>query len=202
MVMALAIAYLEDDLLVVAGYENGHTCIWHEHPSGPNWTSVYLSKAHNQPVLSLDIAKTHGLYYTSAADAVVASHPLILEKTATGRNKQIQTKHSGQQALTVRSDEKIFATAGWDGRIRVYSAKTLRELAVLKWHKEGCYALAFADLNPSVEEREQTVSKVPDTQIATIPYLTVEDKRNIKVQTTHWLAAGAKDGKVSLWDIY
>merc|ERR1712000_759487 len=46
------------------------------------------------------------------------------------------TKHAGQQGLTVRSD----------GRMRVYSTKTLKELAVLKWHKEGCYSVALADV--------------------------------------------------------
>jgi len=197
--MALAVTYLTNDLVVVAAYENGYTCVWRRGTSTSDWTSAYASKAHNQPVLSLDIAKAHGLYFTSAADALIASHPLIAEGAATEPIKQAQTKHSGQQALTVRSDGKILATAGWDGRVRVYSAKTLRELAVLKWHKEGCYALAFADLNPAVVENETNASHVSDTRLFNP---TVNEKRSVQAQTTHWLAAGAKDGKVSLWDIY
>ena len=31
---------------------------------------------------------------------------------------------------------------------------------------------------------------------------TISRHRARKAQTTHWLAAGSKDGKVSLWDIY
>ncbi|GME27423.1 wd40 repeat-like protein [Neofusicoccum parvum] len=60
--------------------------------------------------------------------------------------KATHTKHSGQQSVTVRSDGRILATAGWDGRVRVYSARSVREVAVLAWHKEGCYAVAFADV--------------------------------------------------------
>ncbi|TQS31841.1 hypothetical protein Golomagni_07867, partial [Golovinomyces magnicellulatus] len=51
--------------------------------------------------------------------------------------KTVNTKHSGQQSLSLRSDGKLFATAGWDSNVRVYSAKTLKEMAVLQWHKVG-----------------------------------------------------------------
>jgi hypothetical protein len=32
--------------------------------------------------------------------------------------------------------------------------------------------------------------------------MTVREEREQKAKTTHWLAVGSKDGKVSLWDIY
>jgi len=32
--------------------------------------------------------------------------------------------------------------------------------------------------------------------------MTVKEERDRKAKTTHWLAAGSKDGKISLWDIY
>jgi WD40 repeat protein len=118
-----------------------------------------------------------------------------------------QTKHAGQQGIKMRSDSKIFATAGWDSRVRVYSAQSLKELAVLKWHKEGCYALAFAKIN--TEEQSSSASKTSGSEVArnelvsrTGTSLSVKEKRLLKASTAHWLAAGSKDGKVSLWDIY
>ncbi|KAH6698929.1 WD repeat-containing protein, partial [Verticillium dahliae] len=54
------------------------------------------------------------------------------------------TKHSGQQSLRFRDDGRVFATGGWDAMVRVYSGKTMKEVAVLKWHEVGCYAVAFA----------------------------------------------------------
>lgn len=124
-----------------------------------------------------------------------------------------QTKHSGQQSLRIRSDGKIFATAGWDSKVRVYSTKTLKELAVLKWHEIGCFAVDFAKVGiedsadaaggentKSDEEgdgKELVVSKKPRDLTRDI-----KKERLRKVQMTHWVAAGSKDGKVSLWDIY
>lgn len=114
--------------------------------------------------------------------------------------KIVQTKHSGQQGLRIRSDSKIFATAGWDTKVRVYSVQTLKELAVLKWHKEGCYALAFAAVRNAVAE--VAAESEGKSLIAPMKSLTVKEKRDLKATTTHWIAAGSKDGKVSLWDIY
>jgi WD40 repeat protein len=121
--------------------------------------------------------------------------------------KVVQTKHSGQQGVQIRSDGRIFATAGWDSRVRVYSMQNLKELAVLKWHKEGCYAVAFAHIIGSGGDLVKAGGKkVIDEEVATTSVtgamLTVKEKRDLRATTTHWLAAGSKDGKISLWDVY
>ncbi|KAK4494380.1 hypothetical protein PRZ48_014678 [Zasmidium cellare] len=195
MTMAIAMAFQEGEfasyikeLLVVAGYESGHACVWQQKGARRAWKLVYLHKHHSQPVLSLSIATTQKAFFTSSADAIVARHPLGKSGAPA---KTVQTKHAGQQGLVVRGDEKTFATAGWDSRVRVYSVKTMKELAVLKWHKEGCYALAFADVGG--------VEKSGEGEEGT---MTVAEQRKHTAKTTHWLAAGSKDGKVSLWEIY
>lgn len=159
----------------------------------------------------MTIAPSKDHYITSAADAILAKHPLPLGKNIWNTElkplKVIQTKHSGQQGLAYRSDGKIFATAGWDAHARVYSGKTMKELAVLKWHKVGCYATAFAAVEQAAaaaadrdggaaEDGGRAVSG-QGSVVSTVP-----QRREQKAQGTHWLAAGAKDGKVSLWDIY
>ncbi|KAK0715601.1 WD40-repeat-containing domain protein [Lasiosphaeris hirsuta] len=133
--------------------------------------------------------------------------------------KVINTKHAGQQSLHVRSDGLVFATAGWDAKVRVYSAKTLREVAVLKWHQVGCFAVAFAAVGTandatasadSTKNGDDTASLAQSqlsarTSVTTVPKLvelSVRDKRMRQAKTAHWLAAGSKDGKVSLWDIF
>lgn len=157
-------------------------------------------------------------YVTSAADAIIAKHPLPavqgIWKTDLKPFKIVHTKHSGQQGLQVRSDAKIFATAGWDARVRVYSAKTMKELAVLKWHKVGCYATAFAEIvDPELvktaddfpkEDEDEDEARENHSTIAkqSTAITTVQQRRDDKAQSTHWLAAGSKDGKVSIWDIY
>ncbi|KAI4725222.1 WD40 repeat-like protein [Aureobasidium sp. EXF-10728] len=201
--MAMCVRILTQDgrIIVIAGYESGYCCLWRYDQDKKQWTLHSTTKSHTQPILSLDVAKSLRRYYTSAADATIASYSLT-DLTVSQPMKTTQTKHSGQQSLHVRSDDKIFATAGWDGCVRVYSAKTMRELAVLKWHKQGCYALAFADL--SLEETESTEDESitsEEKQVST-SLQTVGQRRQTKAQTTHWIAAGSKDGKISLWDIY
>ena len=161
-------------------------------------------------VLSLDVLPSGSCYFTSSADAIIAKHPLAPGKGTVSDSKPlkvVQTKHSGQQSLRVRSDGQILATAGWDSRVRVYSTKTLNELAVLKWHKEGCYAVAFAEVDPPLSSLSDDGKVLATRNELVVPQNTLgvktfQQERNEKARSAHWLAAGSKDGKVSLWDIY
>ncbi|KAL8807949.1 MAG: hypothetical protein Q9182_000415 [Xanthomendoza sp. 2 TL-2023] len=200
MVMALDIQAESTRLQVVAGYESGHTMVFVQSDPGAQFQRLYCAQPHSQPT-----------------DAIIAKHPLPavqgIWKTELKPFKVVQTKHSGQQGLQVRSDGKIFATAGWDSRVRVYSSKTMKELAVLKWHKVGCYTTAFAEVEScccSIKMEDDVPVKQEDTDDQdeksivhdTAAISTFQQRRDIKAQTTHWLAAGSKDGKISLWDIY
>jgi hypothetical protein len=103
-------------------------------------------------------------------------------------------------------------------------------VAVLKWHQAGCYATAFAEVEvatgtapensgdgegetegPSqkrdAEGQDNSNNNISDgsKSLATVPKLvemTVRDKRIRQARTAHWLAAGSKDGKVSVWDVF
>ncbi|KAF2275558.1 WD40 repeat-like protein [Westerdykella ornata] len=100
-----------------------------------------------------------------------------------------QTKHSGQQSLRVRSDGRLLVTGGWDSRIRIYSTKTLKEVAVLKWHNDGVYAAGFSEILDSTDERLSGLSRL-------------QKQREVRIQNKHWVVAGARDGKVSLWEVF
>ncbi|KAI9789828.1 MAG: ASTRA complex subunit [Peltula sp. TS41687] len=227
MVMALGLFQRQDSLYVVAGYESGHTKVFENESTGghtSSWKQVYSHQPHSQPVLSLAIMPCRDAYLTSSADAVLAKHNLPIDKQQDREQaclpKTINTKHAGQQGLTIRSDGKILATAGWDGRMRVYATSSMMELAVLKWHKDGCYATAFAeieeatDLKPCLTSGSSTSAKrtsdaVDEQQQALIAKegninlrALSERRRSEKARSTHWLAGGSKDGKISLWDIY
>ncbi len=201
MVMALHILHtMSSSLIIIVGYENGRTSVFKRTAFGAQgqWEQTYTSQPHLQPILSLDIDWKLGMYFTSAADAIIARHPF--QQADTIPSKDVQTKHSGQQGLRVRNDGKVFATAGWDSRIRVYSAKTLKELAVLKWHKEGCYTVAFADvLDSSTGSSHDSQRRLEGGHLVR---QTMSQRRETTAQSTHWLAAGSKDGKISLWEIY
>jgi hypothetical protein len=178
--------------------------------------------------MGLDLSQSLGNFYTSAADAIIAKYPLPRcedDIPSDDDRTIIKTGHAGQQALVVRSDDRIFATAGWDSRVRVYSTTSMQEVAVLKWHKESCYSVAFTQIfnttgrrdkegqsddrtthsvdglivddQEQLDDQEQSLTKREPKDS-----LTVKQRRELKTQNTHWLAAGSKDGKISLWDIF
>ncbi|KAF2703225.1 WD40 repeat-like protein [Pleomassaria siparia CBS 279.74] len=117
--------------------------------------------------------------------------------------KTSQTKHAGQQSLCVRSDGRLLVTGGWDSRVRIYSAKTLKQVAVLKWHKEGVYAVHFGDVlnyrGDGIEERGDAVSR---EKCALSGMSKLQQQREEQIKAKHWVAAGSKDGKVSLWEVF
>ncbi|KAJ5312336.1 hypothetical protein PENANT_c011G04469 [Penicillium antarcticum] len=218
------------DLFIVSAYEDGQVMVYahrgalktasfeieHIKKYPMKWERLYAARPHTQPVLSLDVSASYTHFVSSSADALVVKHPIpslaSVGYIPTAGYKEesplkvVNTRHSGQQGLRIRSDGKVFATAGWDSRVRVYSGKTMKELAVLKWHKDGCYAVAFGDVATpsSAKSADMEDSTTSETAAVAREYslASVQQQRNHKVQQTHWLAAGSKDGKISLWDIY
>lgn len=218
--MVMAVSLFHDPssrLLLVSGYEDGQVIV-HSQQEETNakskWKKLMSSKPHSQPILSLDVSPSRGHFITSGADATIAKFALHLTDVPdeTRLEKAVNTKHAGQQSLSIRSDGKIFATAGWDGLVRVYSVKTMKELAVLQWHKQGCYATDFAAIEPdngdvhagTVTESEPDISGSQSAEVVPRPTALelIKRQREEKALRTHWLAAGGKDGKISLWDIY
>ena len=109
--------------------------------------------------------------------------------------KMVDTKHAGQQSLRVRSDGRLLVTGGWDTRIRIYSTKTLKEVAVLQRHKEGVYAVAFNDIL-TVDDVRRNEGHGDGVKIR------AQRQRDEATKLKHYVAAGAKDGKVSLWEVF
>lgn len=88
------------------------------------------------------------------------------------RAADICIKNPGINCIRIRSDQKVFATGGWDGRIRIFSWKSLRPLAVLTEHKTG--------------------------GIMDIAY----SNSKISMWNAPIMAAAGMDGQISLWDLY
>ena len=57
--------------------------------------------------------------------------------------KQHKLINSGLSCMKIRNDKKILATGGWDYKIRIFSWKNLKPLAVLDYHKGQIQAISF-----------------------------------------------------------
>ncbi|KKA29380.1 hypothetical protein TD95_004037 [Thielaviopsis punctulata] len=224
MVMATALGYDAGLLTLAAGYENGQVTLSRRASDETTWSLVYTCTVHAQPVLSLQVSPDRTFFVTSGVDAVLAKHPIPTgphSQVATAPLRVVNTKHAGQQGLDIRSDGKVLATGGWDSRGRVYSCKTLKELAVLKWHDVGCYAAGFATISPPQSRQatnmqkelgllaqgndESTSQKTEASSVrpaARSSLVSVRDRRIMQAREGHWLALGGKDGRVSLWDVF
>lgn len=63
-------------------------------------------------------------------------------------NELISLKNAGLNFIKIRlNDAKIFSTAGWDSRVRVYSLKKAKLLCVLDFHKDTLNTLDFSAKN-------------------------------------------------------
>lgn len=180
-------------------------------------TNEDLEEESRQPTNANISLLSAGLASASSSNIEIPqrSPPRRVAEVEVSPLKIIDTKHSGQQGLQIRSDGRIFATAGWDSKVRVYSAKTMVELAVLKWHDVGCYATAFAVIDEGKDNAARGKTEIAGdsndargretaavTTIARLGQLSVKDRRIKMAKDAHWLVAGSKDGKISLWDIY
>lgn len=163
-----------------------------------------------QPILpsQLQIGRPAGLssLLSSAAPQPKVKPPPPPPPTVTiqAPYKTINTKHAGQQSLRVRSDGRLLVTGGWDTRIRIYSTKTLKEVAILKWHKEGVYAVDFSEVLESSNLTHQKEASDDGQQLARreTGLSRLQRQREERMQLKHWVVAGAKDGKVSLWEVF
>ncbi|KAF5096984.1 hypothetical protein D0Z00_002571 [Geotrichum galactomycetum] len=215
-VMALLLVEISgtSDYALVAAYESGLIAV-HRLVCGTDGyrpTLLYATKCHSQPVLSLDADPlAHAWFLSSAADAKIFQHPLaplLLESPLargadpwiTGPTVTFNAKHAGLSALAVRPDAKLFATAGWDGMIRVFDARAnvkkqqFRALAVFKGGRQnGVTTVAFSPPDDTDPPKDTHVDANAD--LATKLEL-------LKPTSDNLLAVGGKDGRISLYALY
>ncbi|KAK9462426.1 WD40 repeat-like protein [Lipomyces oligophaga] len=183
-VMALAF----DNNYLIAGYESGHISVFQL--GDAIFSELYIFKAHAHPVLALAVHSVDSTFLSVSADSKIIKHQLT---PTTEIMQSIDTKHAGINSVKIRADQKIFATGSWDGRVRIYLYKSIKLLAAFPaGRQDKIGGLAFGFYSPTLSH-SQTVQ----TQTTTI-----KEKLVQKIQDSHWLAVGGKDGRIGLWNIY
>lgn len=72
---------------------------------------------------------------------------LIKKQKQFNITKTHKLNNGGISEIKIRNDEKIYATAGWDKRIRIFNFKKQTPLAILKYHTESVYSIDFNSNN-------------------------------------------------------
>lgn len=195
-VMALLVVELPEATLLVAGYESGLVSVYKLVAEGKP-ELVYATKCHSQPILSLDLDRENFAWFmSSSADSKLVQHPLLHSSSDPWGVMPLatyNTKHSGLASLDIRSDSKIFATAGWDGMIRIFTTKPKKDsftcLAVFKGGRQN--GVSTVSFSPIETDGPKSSS------------ITLADKLQLRRTTdAHLLASGGKDGRISIYSLY
>ncbi|KAL1918090.1 uncharacterized protein VTP21DRAFT_3356 [Calcarisporiella thermophila] len=171
--MAIRLFKLESFYLLLVAYESGNVILW---KLMDNVEKVWSVKEHSGTALGLDVSSDCNWALSCGEDDKIVKYSLV--ETDKPVVRILTVKHAGVSNVKIRSDGRIFGTAGWDGKVRIFSSKTFKPLAILSYHTESVYALAFTNVLSQEEPTEEG-----------------EASKN-------WVAAAGKDERISLWQIY
>ncbi|KAK5578999.1 hypothetical protein RB653_008675 [Dictyostelium firmibasis] len=133
-----------DQIRLCTGYENGELLIWDLRN-----TSIPLvsTKLHNEPILSFALSNNSTKGISGSGDTNIIEFNINYETKQFNITKTHKLNNGGISEIKIRNDEKIYATAGWDKRIRIFNFKKQIPLAILKYHTESVYSIDFNSNN-------------------------------------------------------
>lgn len=140
--MAMCIKLSNDCNNVLAAYENGTIIEYDIRSGGAPVSTVTL---YSEPIMCMDFDEIHR---ANRGICGSVSNDLCLFERDKGQlleKRRLTVTNDGFCSLQIRPDGKIVASGGWDGRIRVFSWKNLKPLAVLDVHKESVQAVRFSE---------------------------------------------------------
>ena len=126
----------------IGGHENGRILAWDPgHARAANLredTSKFISTRRTWPSTSMRKARCSSRGGVEAKAQAFRVEPGLLKPHGSldvtcGAVNELD-QHPGVGQLALRGDGKVTASAGWDYRVRLFSAKSLKRLAVLRYH--------------------------------------------------------------------
>ncbi|KAF0533488.1 WD40 repeat-like protein [Gigaspora margarita] len=186
---------------ILAAYESGSVILWsiiintnelmsNEKKNNVAVEKLWDRKEHGESVLSIDLSSDKQFAISTSGDNKIVKYNFDEEFRKEPLIKSTTIKYAGIAEVKIRSDGKIFATAGWDTKIRIFSSKSMKPLAILSYHRESVYALAFSRIE-SMDEQDHDKSTEEG-----------KDLGNEERTEKHYLVGGGKDQRISLWEIY
>lgn len=152
MVMCLKIFYFDiHEVLLLAGYEDGSVALWNVKQE----RLLHLIKLYEEPVMCIDFEE-------STKSGIVGSPTEVLIKFSMCEDyekklelcvvNRVTLLNPGVADVKIRPDLKIVAVGGWDKNLRIFSWKTMKQLAVLNYHTGTVQSLCFLRHKKSIEQ--------------------------------------------------
>ncbi|KAG7440806.1 WD40 repeat-like protein [Guyanagaster necrorhizus] len=188
-IMSLHLFEHDGTLRILIAYESGNVTLREFVKSdrttsveGLGWKVLWKAKLHAEAIMAMSVTNDNSMALTVSADHLIGRYDLLSFVAKTHR-----TNHPGNGAVTIRDDGRVCAVGGWDGQIRLYSTKSFKPLGTLKYHKNGCRAIAFArslsECQIDADDDEDGMSKQE------------------REERSRWLIGGAKDKLVTIWSL-
>uniref|UniRef100_A0A1A8FYP3 Guanine nucleotide binding protein (G protein), beta polypeptide 1-like n=2 Tax=Nothobranchius korthausae TaxID=1143690 RepID=A0A1A8FYP3_9TELE len=126
--------------LLLAGYEDGSLLLW----DVTQRAKLSQVRAHPEPVMCLtfDPRRLRGI--SGSSEKKLSSWTLDSHNNIQLQG-DVMLVNPGVSQLCIREDCRILASAGWDNRVRIFSWKKFRPLAVLQYHTDMVLSVAFSD---------------------------------------------------------
>ena len=137
--------------LALVGHENGRILAWDLAMPIPQICAKTPRDSFSSPNVALDVNEEGTLLFAGGVEATAKAFRVepgllkphgSLDVTCGAVNELDQ--HPGVGQLALRGDGKVIASAGWDYRVRLFATKSLRRLAVLRYHDASVNALDWS----------------------------------------------------------
>ncbi|CCI43162.1 unnamed protein product [Albugo candida] len=129
---------------VVVGHEGGQVEVMDMRHGQCSLFETEIS-AEKMPVLSIETVCNGSRIICGTSEQVVIGAELNWNVPTFTRVSEIhRCKFGGISSISVRPDERIFATTGWDRRTRIFHTRKSRPLAILKYHTDSVFDAAFS----------------------------------------------------------
>jgi WD40 repeat protein len=140
--MLMLMKVIKSKYLLLASYENGDLALF----DLKEWKELSrLSIFKGNPLLSFDYSVDKNIGVAGCSELDLQQFSINENKNLCLVNEKIELKNAGLNCIKIRSnDSKIFASAGWDSRIRIYGLKKAKLLCVLDFHNENVNTLDFS----------------------------------------------------------
>jgi WD40 repeat protein len=149
---------IRGDVVCLIGAENGWIGFWSVPPpattaSAAASTPLQLCNVKvvptGEPVLCADVRVTDPVRGTvmgvsGSAGSSIAVFDVDFARRAASVRATIALPAAGVSCVAIRGDGVVFATGGWDRRVRLFSTADLTPLAILKLHTETVQSVGFA----------------------------------------------------------
>ncbi|CAB1110794.1 unnamed protein product [Ectocarpus sp. CCAP 1310/34] len=129
----------------VVGHDAGHLCVYDLRATSAE--PLLESRLHKVPLLCVDVGSSCRQGVSGSADESINVFTLSTRKASCGSCevvKSFRLEHPGTSCVEIRRDQKLFVSGGWDHRVRAFSWKTPRPLAVLRSHEKNVHTVAYS----------------------------------------------------------